>query len=168
MRFSPQIPVRGAISTMTTAFGLSPRLGALMFTFLLSPLRSSVWVLTSFTRTRPADLEEAAYVDGATPFQVFYKVLLPLIAPGLVTTGLLAFITAWNEYLYALSFTQTPDKQTITVAITSFTSGKGNTFEQPWGQIMAATVIVTVPLITMTLILQRRILAGLTAGAVKG
>jgi len=168
MTIFPQIAILGALYTMINKFGLFNSLFALIFSDLVLTLPFTVWVLTSFMAALPKDLEEAAYVDGATPFQVFYKVLLPLIAPGLVTTGLLAFITAWNEYLYALSFTQTPDKQTITVAITSFTSGKGNTFEQPWGQIMAATVIVTVPLITMTLILQRRILAGLTAGAVKG
>ena len=75
-------------------------------------------------RALPADLEEAAYVDGATPFQVFYKVLLPLVAPGLVTTGLLAFIAAWNEYLYALSFIQTPDNYTVPLAITSFTPSR--------------------------------------------
>ena len=116
----------------------------------------------------PGDLEEAAYVDGATPLQVFYKVLLPLIAPGLVTTGLLAFIAAWNEYLYALSFIQSPNHYTVPLAITSFVSPTGSAFAVPWGQIMAATVVVTLPLITATLVLQRRILAGLTAGAVKG
>ncbi len=168
MTIFPQIAILGALYTMINRFGLFNSLGALIFSDLILTLPFTVWVLTSFMAALPKDLEEAAYVDGATPLQVFYKVLLPLIAPGLVTTGLLAFITAWNEYLYALSFTQTVDKQTITVAITSFTSGKGNTFEQPWGQIMAATVVVTVPLIALTLILQRRILAGLTAGAVKG
>ena len=119
-------------------------------------------------RALPGDLEEAAYVDGATPLQVFYKVLLPLIAPGLVTTGLLAFIAAWNEYLYALSFIQSPNHYTVPLAITSFVSPTGSAFAVPWGQIMAATVVVTLPLITATLVLQRRILAGLTAGAVKG
>jgi trehalose/maltose transport system permease protein len=119
-------------------------------------------------RGLPGDLEEAAYVDGATPLQVFYKVLLPLIAPGLVTTGLLAFIAAWNEYLYALSFIQTPNHYTVPLAITTFVGKSGSSFQVPWGQIMAATVVVTLPLITATLILQRRILAGLTAGAVKG
>ena len=168
MTIFPQIAILGALYTMINRFGLFNSLGALIFSDLILTLPFTVWVLTSFMQALPKDLEEAAYVDGATPLQVFYKVLLPLIAPGLVTTGLLAFITAWNEYLYALSFTQTPEKQTITVAITTFTSGKGNTFEQPWGQIMAATVVVTVPLIVLTLILQRRILAGLTAGAVKG
>src|SRR5262249_35194220 len=135
---------------------------------MIFTLPFTVWVLTSFMRSLPRDLEEAAYIDGATPLQVFYRVLLPLIAPGLVTTGLLAFIAAWNEFLYALSFTETPDKHTVPVAIVQFQTGRGSSFAQPWGQIMAATVIVTVPLIVMTLVLQRRILAGLTAGAVKG
>ena len=117
----------------------------------------------------PRDLEEAAYIDGASPFQTFYRVMLPLVAPALVTTGLLAFIAAWNEFLFALSFTQTPDKHTVPVAITSFTrERRAPPSTCPWGQIMAATLIVTVPLIALTLILQRRILAGLTAGAVKG
>ena len=164
----PQIAILGALFTLINDFGLYNTLPALIFSDLILTLPFTVWVLTSFMAALPKDLEEAAYVDGATPFQVFYKVLLPLVAPGLVTVGLLAFITAWNEFLYALSFTQDPEHHTITVAITTFTSGKGNTFEQPWGQIMAATVIVTVPLIVLTLILQRRILAGLTAGAVKG
>ena len=128
----------------------------------------TVWVLTSFMRALPRDLEEAAYVDGASPLQTFYRVMLPLVAPGLVTAGLLAFIAAWNEFLFALSFTQTPERYTVPVAITSFTGETGSAFDEPWGQIMAATVIVTVPLIVLTLVLQRRILAGLTAGAVKG
>ena len=134
---------------------------------MIFTLPFTVWVLTSFMRALPGDLEEAAYVDGATPFQVFYKVLLPLIAPGLVTTGLLAFIAAWNEYLFALSFIQNPDKYTVPLAITSYV-GKNSAFAVPWGQIMAATVVVTLPLIAAVLILQKRILAGLTAGAVKG
>jgi trehalose/maltose transport system permease protein len=135
---------------------------------MIFTLPFTVWVLTSFTRGLPRDLEEAAFVDGATPFQAFRKVMLPLIAPGLVTTGLLAFIAAWNEFLYALSFEQTADNFTVPLAIVNFTGKTGSTFQIPWGQIMAATIVVTVPLIVMTLILQRRILAGLTAGAVKG
>jgi len=168
MTIFPQIAILGALYTMINDFGLYDKLGALMFSYLIFTLPFTVWVLTSFMRTLPADLEEAAYVDGATPFQVFYKVLLPLIAPGLVTTGLLAFIASWNEYLYALSFIQTPEHYTVPIAITSFTAKSGSSFNVPWGQIMAATVIVTLPLIAITLILQKRILAGLTAGAVKG
>jgi trehalose/maltose transport system permease protein len=168
MTIFPQIAILGALYTMINDFHLYDRLGALMLSYLIFTLPFTVWVLTSFMRALPADLEEAAYVDGATPFQVFYKVLLPLIAPGLVTTGLLAFIAAWNEYLYALSFIQTPEHYTVPIAITSFVGKSGSSFNVPWGQIMAATVIVTLPLIAITLILQKRILAGLTAGAVKG
>jgi trehalose/maltose transport system permease protein len=168
MTIFPQIAILGALYTMMRDFHLYDRLGALILSYMIFTLPFTVWVLTSFMRALPGDLEEAAYVDGATPLQVFYKVLLPLIAPGLVTTGLLAFIAAWNEYLYAISFIQSTDKYTVPLAITSFVGKSGSSFQVPWGQIMAATVIVTLPLIAATLILQRRILAGLTAGAVKG
>jgi trehalose/maltose transport system permease protein len=168
MTIFPQIAILGALYTLMKDFHLYDRLGSLIFSYLIFTLPFTIWVLTSFMRALPGDLEEAAYVDGATPLQVFYKVLLPLIAPGLVTTGLLAFISAWNEYLYAVSFIQTPGKYTVPIAITSFVGKTGSAFEVPWGQIMAATVVVTLPLIAATLILQRRILAGLTAGAVKG
>jgi trehalose/maltose transport system permease protein len=168
MTIFPQIAILGALYTTITKFNLYDTLGALIFSYLIFTLPFTIWVLTSFMRALPSDLEEAAYVDGATPLQVFWKVLLPLIAPGLVTTGLLAFISAWNEYLYALSFIQTPSNYTVPLAITSFVSNTGSAFAVPWGQIMAATVIVTLPLIAMVLLLQKRIIAGLTAGAVKG
>lgn len=168
MTIFPQIAILGALYTVISRLHLYDSRGALIFSYLIFTLPFTVWVLTSFMRALPGDLEEAAYVDGATPLQVFYKVLLPLIAPGLVTTGLLAFISAWNEYLFALSFIQSPNHYTVPVAITNFVSPTGSAFAIPWGQVMAATVIVTLPLITATLILQKRILAGLTAGAVKG
>jgi trehalose/maltose transport system permease protein len=168
MTIFPQIAILGALYTTVTKFNLYDTLGALIFTYLIFTLPFTIWVLTSFMRALPGDLEEAAYVDGATPLQVFWKVLLPLIAPGLVTTGLLAFISAWNEYLYALSFIQSPSHYTVPLAITSFVSNTGSAFAVPWGQIMAATVIITLPLVLLVLILQKRIIAGLTAGAVKG
>jgi trehalose/maltose transport system permease protein len=168
MTIFPQIAILGALYTSINRLGLYDSIGALIFSYMIFTLPFTVWVLTSFMRALPGDLEEAAYIDGASPFQVFYKVMLPLVAPALVTTGLLAFIAAWNEFLYALSFTQTPDNYTVPVAIVTFTGETGSTFQTPWGQIMAATIIVTLPLITLTLILQRKILAGLTAGAVKG
>jgi trehalose/maltose transport system permease protein len=167
MTIFPQIAILGALYTTISKFHLYDTLGALIFSYLIFTLPFTIWVLTSFMRALPGDLEEAAYVDGATPLQVFWKVLLPLIAPGLVTTGLLAFISAWNEYLYALSFIQSPGKYTVPLAITSFVSKTGSAFAVPWGQIMAATVIITMPLIILVLILQKRIIAGLTAGAVK-
>jgi trehalose/maltose transport system permease protein len=168
MTIFPQIAILGALYTTITKFNLYDTLGSLIFSYLIFTLPFTIWVLTSFMRALPGDLEEAAYVDGATPLQTFWKVLLPLIAPGLVTTGLLAFISAWNEYLYALSFIQTPSNYTVPLAITSFVSKTGSAFAVPWGQIMAATVIITLPLILAVLILQKRIIAGLTAGAVKG
>jgi len=177
MTIFPQIAILGALYTMFSGFHIIgpidfPKLydteWALIFSYLIFTLPFTIWVLTGFMRALPADLEEAAYVDGATPLQVFYKVLLPLIAPGLVTTGLLAFIAAWNEYLFALSFIQSPNNYTVPIAITSFVGKSGSAFQQPWGEIMAATIIVTLPLIVAVLVLQKRILAGLTAGAVKG
>ena len=168
MTIFPQIAILGALYTMINRFGLYDSLSALVFSYMVLVLPLTVWILTAFMAGLPKDLEEAAYVDGASPVQTFYRVMLPLVAPGIVTAGLLAFIAAWNEFLFALSFTQSPDRYTVPVAITSFTGESGSAFDRPWGQIMAATVVVTVPLITLTLILQKRIVAGLTAGAVKG
>ncbi len=166
MTIFPQIAILGALYTMINRFDFYDSLRALILSYMILVVPFTVWVLTSFMRALPRDLEEAAYVDGASPLQTFYRVMLPLVAPGLVTAGLLAFIGAWNEFLFALSFTQSPERYTVPVAITSFT--EESAFEKPWGQLMAATVVVTVPLIVLTLVLQRRILAGLTAGAVKG
>jgi trehalose/maltose transport system permease protein len=165
MTMFPQIAILGSLFQLISAAGLFDRLPALIIAYLTFTLPFTVWVLTSFFKAMPGELEEAAMVDGATPFQAFWRILLPLAAPGLVTTGLLAFIAAWNEYLYALTFTQTRAR-TVQPAIASFS---GNTqFELPWGNILAASVLVTLPLVVLVLIFQRKILAGLTAGAVKG
>jgi trehalose/maltose transport system permease protein len=168
MTMFPTIAVLPALFERISQFGLYNTLWALIITYLIFTLPFTVWVLTSFFEQMPKDLEEAAYVDGASPLQTLYLVMLPLVAPGLVTTGLLAFIAAWNEFLFALSFIQTPDRMTVTLALQNFTTTTAGGFELPWGQIQAATVIVTIPLIVLVLIFQRRILAGLTAGAVKG
>jgi len=170
MTMFPQVAVLVALWNMINQFGLYDHLYALVLTYLVFTLPFTVWVLTSFFRALPSELEEAAYVDGATPFQTFWRIMLPLVAPGLVTTGLLAFISAWNEFLYALSFIQSPENRTVPLAIFNFVpaTNVGSNFVTPWGQMMAATVVVTVPLVVLTLIFQRRILAGLTAGAVKG
>jgi trehalose/maltose transport system permease protein len=168
MTMFPTIAVLPALFQRISQFGLYNTLWALIITYLMFTLPFTVWVLTSFFEQMPKDLEEAAYVDGCTPLQTLYLVMLPLVAPGLVTTGLLAFIAAWNEFLFALSFIQTPDRMTVTLALFNFSTTTAGGFEIPWGQIQAATVIVTIPLIILVLIFQRRILAGLTAGAVKG
>ena len=165
MTMFPQIAILGSLYQMIVTLGLYDRLPALIIAYLTFTLPFTVWVLANFFKAMPGELEEAALVDGATPFQAFIRILLPLAAPGLVTTGLLAFIAAWNEYLYALTFTQSRAR-TVQPAIASFT---GNTqFELPWGNILAASVLVTLPLVALVLIFQRKILAGLTAGAVKG
>ncbi len=165
MTMFPQIAILGSLYQMINALGLFDRLPALIIAYLTFTLPFTVWVLANFFKAMPGELEEAALVDGATPLQAFYRILLPLAAPGMVTTGLLAFIAAWNEYLYALTFTQSRAR-TVQPAIASFT---GNTqFELPWGNILAASVLVTLPLVILVLVFQRKILAGLTAGAVKG
>jgi multiple sugar transport system permease protein len=125
----------------------------------------AVWNLTAFFKQLPVELEQAAMVDGCTPGVAFRKVILPLAAPGVFTTAIIVFIGAWNEFLVALTFLPSPERQTATVAISKFTGTTG--FDTPYGTIMAAGVIVTVPLLIAVLIFQRRIVAGLTAGGVK-
>jgi trehalose/maltose transport system permease protein len=168
MTMFPSIAVLGALFERISQLGLYNQLPALIITYLIFTLPFTVWVLTSYFEQMPKDLEEAAYVDGCTPMQTLYMIMMPLIAPGLVTTGLLAFIQAWNEFLFAVSFMQTPDKRTVPLAIFEFATQTGGGFEIPWGSIMAGTVVVTVPLIVLVLIFQNRIISGLTAGAVKG
>ena len=125
----------------------------------------AVWNLTAFFKQMPVELEQAAMVDGCTPAVAFRKVILPLAAPGVFTTAIIVFIGAWNEFLVALTFLTNNDRQTATVAISKFTGTTG--FDTPYGTIMAAGVIVTVPLLIAVLLFQRRIVAGLTAGGVK-
>jgi len=125
----------------------------------------AVWNLTAFFKQMPVELEQAAMVDGCTPAVAFRKVILPLAAPGVFTTAIIVFIGSWNEFLVALTFLTDASRQTATVAISKFTGTTG--FDTPYGTIMAAGVIVTVPLLIAVLLFQRRIVAGLTAGGVK-
>jgi len=125
----------------------------------------AVWNLTAFFKQMPVELEQAAMVDGCTPAVAFRKVILPLAAPGVFTTAIIVFIGAWNEFLLALTFLQDKNMQTATVAISKFTGTTG--FDVPYGSIMAAGVVVTIPLLIAVLLFQRRIVAGLTAGGVK-
>jgi multiple sugar transport system permease protein len=124
-----------------------------------------VWILTSFFRAMPWDLESAAQIDGCTPIQAFRLVILPLAVPGVFTTAILIFISAWNEFMIANSMSQTPTSQPVTVAIAQFSGA--SQYDQPFGTQMAAGVIVTVPLVILVLLFQRRIVSGLTAGGVK-
>ena len=162
----PQIAVLAGLFELIRFLGLMNSLWALILSYTIFTLPFTVWVLTTFMRDLPVEIEEAAIVDGATPWVVITQVFLPLMWPALVTTGLLAFIGAWNEFLFALTFTQTETLRTTPVAI-ALLSGASQQ-EVPWGPIMAASVIVTVPLVILVLVFQRKIVAGLTAGGVKG
>jgi trehalose/maltose transport system permease protein len=162
----PQIAVLAGLFELILGLGIYNTLISLVFSYMIFTLPFTVWVLTTFMRDLPIEIEEAAIVDGATPWVIITKVFMPLMWPALVTTGLLAFIGAWNEFLFALTFTSSNTTRTVPVAI-ALLSG-ASSFETPWGIIMAASVIVTVPLIVLVLIFQRKIVAGLTAGGVKG
>jgi multiple sugar transport system permease protein len=138
----------------------------LVIPYLTFALPLSIYILVSFFREIPRDLEEAALVDGATNFQAFVKVIVPLAAPGLATTAILAFIAAWNEFLLATTLTSSVTARTVPVAISQFTGS--SQFEVPLGTQSAASVVISIPLIALVLLFQKRIVAGLTAGAVKG
>jgi trehalose/maltose transport system permease protein len=166
MTMFPQISILSGLFAIVNQLNIFGSTAALMFTYPIFTLPFTVWVLSSFFQGLPAEIEQAALVDGATPFQTFWRILVPLTAPALVTTGLLAFIAAWNEYLFALTFTLVnKSAQTVPVAIANF-GGYG--YEIPVADKIAATVIVTIPVLVLVLIFQRRIIEGLTAGAVKG
>ena len=162
----PQLAVLAGLFELVRTTHLINTPFALIFSYMIFTLPFTVWVLTTFIRDLPLEIEEAAIVDGATPWVIITKVFMPLMWPALVTTGLLAFIGAWNEFLFALTFTSNNQQRTVPVAI-ALISG-ATEFETPWGNIMAASVIVTVPLVVLVLIFQRKIISGLTAGGVKG
>ncbi|HET7506584.1 MAG TPA: carbohydrate ABC transporter permease [Kofleriaceae bacterium] len=162
----PQIAVLSGMYQLIRTLGLYNNLGALVLSYMIFTLPFTVWVLTTFMRELPKELEEAAILDGASSWVIVRRVFMPLMWPALVTTGLLAFIAAWNEFLFALTFTLTNDERTVPVGIATMSGASAH--ELPWGNIMAASVIVTLPLVLLVLGFQRRIVSGLTAGAVKG
>lgn len=162
----PQIAVLAGLFELIRFLGIFNTPWAMILSYVIFTLPFTVWVLTTFMRDLPVEIEEAAIVDGASPWVIITKVFLPLLWPALVTTGLLAFIGAWNEFLFALTFTSSESQRTVPVAIAMLSGASQQ--EIPWGPIMAASVIVTVPLIILVLIFQRKIVAGLTAGGVKG
>ncbi len=162
----PQIAVLAGLFELVRFLDIYNTPWAMIMSYTIFTLPFTVWVLTTFMRDLPKEIEEAAIVDGATPWVIITKVFMPLLWPALVTTGLLAFIGAWNEFLFALTFTISETQRTVPVAI-ALLSGASEQ-EIPWGPIMAASVIVTVPLVILVLIFQRKIVAGLTAGGVKG
>jgi trehalose/maltose transport system permease protein len=166
MTMFPTIAVLSGLFVMLKTLGLFNTRQGLIVTYLIFTMPFTIWVMTQYFRSLPRELEEAAYVDGASPLKVFWDILLPLTVPGLVSTGLLAFIAAWNEFLFALTFTVTDTMKTVPVVISQFSGS--SSFEQPWGSIMAGSMVVTIPLVILVMIFQYRIVEGLTSGAVKG
>jgi multiple sugar transport system permease protein len=162
----PTISIVGPLFDIWRSIGLFDTYPGLIIPYLTFALPLSIYILVAFFREIPWDLEDAAAVDGATPFQSFRKVILPLAAPGTFTAAILVFIFCWNEFLFAITLTSSNNARTVPAALAFFTGESA--FTAPTGNIAAAGVIVTVPIIVFVLFFQRRIVAGLTAGAVKG
>ena len=162
----PAISIVGGLYNVWRNIGLYDTWLGLILPYLSFSLPLSIYILSAFFREIPWDLEKAAQMDGATPLQAFWRVILPLAVPGVFTAGILTFIAAWNDFLFANVLTATNSARTAPVALSYFTGA--SQFQQPAGAIAAGAVIVTVPILIMVLIFQRRIVSGLTAGAVKG
>ncbi len=162
----PQVAVLSGMFELMQALGLYNHAIGLVLPYTIFTLPFTVWILTTFMRGLPKELEEAAIMDGCGPLRIIFEVFMPLLAPALVSTGLLAFIGAWNEFLFALTFVSEDSERTVPVSISLITGATA--YEVPWGSIMAASVIVTIPLVLMVLVFQKKIVSGLTAGAVKG
>jgi trehalose/maltose transport system permease protein len=162
----PQVAVLSGMFELIQSLGLYNKALGLVLPYTIFTLPFTVWILTTFMRELPGELEEAAIMDGCGPLRIIFQVFMPLLWPALVSTGLLAFIGAWNEFMFALTFVVNDTERTVPVAI-SLIAG-ATAFEIPWGTIMAGSVIVTVPLLLLVFFFQKRIVSGLTAGAVKG
>ncbi|WP_017798738.1 carbohydrate ABC transporter permease [Oceanobacillus kimchii] len=159
----PQIAIISPMFNLVTNLGLRNSYLGLIIPYITISLPLAIWILSTFFKKIPYELEESAKLDGASPFQTFRKIILPLATPGIFTTGILVFIAAWNEYLFALTINSDDQWRTVPVGISMYQSE----FSIPWGDISAATVIVTIPIVVLVLIFQRRIVSGLTSGSVK-
>jgi multiple sugar transport system permease protein len=162
----PQVSLVGPLYNLWRQIGLYDTWPGLIIPYMTFALPLSIYTLSAFFREIPWELEQAAEVDGATPFQAFRKVIAPLATPGIVTTFIIVFIICWNDFIFAISLTSTTNAQTVPAAIAQFPGA--SQFTIPIGDIAAAAVVVTVPVMLLVLLFQRRIVAGLTAGAVKG
>jgi multiple sugar transport system permease protein len=162
----PVISIVTPLFNLWRTFGLYNTWPGLIIPYLSLTLPLSIWVLTAFFRQIPWEMEQAAQVDGATSWQAFRKVVVPLATPGVFTTAIITFFTVWNDFVYAESLTSTSASQTVPPALASFTGS--SQFVQPYGAISAAGIVITIPVVLLVLIFQKRIVSGLTAGAVKG
>jgi multiple sugar transport system permease protein len=162
----PQIALVTPLFRIETAIGIFDTWLGLIIPYVTFALPLAIYTLSAFFREIPWDLEKAAKMDGATPYQAFRQVITPLAMPGVFTTAILVFISCWNDFLFALSLTSTSRARTVPAAMSYFTGA--TTFEKPTGPIAAAAVVITIPIVIFVLFFQRRIVAGLTSGAVKG
>jgi multiple sugar transport system permease protein len=162
----PQVSLVGPLYNLWRTIGLYDTWPGLIIPYMTFALPLSIFVLSAFFREIPWELEQAAQIDGATVFQAFRKVIAPLATPGIVTTFIIVFIICWNDFIFAISLTSTTRAETVPAAIAQFPGA--SQFTQPIGDIAAAAVVVTVPVMILVLLFQRRIVSGLTAGAVKG
>ncbi len=162
----PPISIVGPLFNMWRSLGLYDTWLGLIIPYMTFALPMAIWTLSAFFRQIPWDLEQAAAVDGASPFQAFRKVIVPLAAPGVFTSAILVFFFCWNDFVFSITLTSTNSSRTVPAALNFFTGA--SQFSQPTGAIAAAAIVVTVPIIIVVLIFQRRIVAGLTSGAVKG
>jgi multiple sugar transport system permease protein len=162
----PQAALVGPLFNMWRGLGIYDTWIGLIIPYLTFALPLSIWTMSAFFRQIPWEMEQAAQVDGATAWQAFRKVIVPLAAPGVFTTAILTFFFCWNEFLFAASLTSTDRARTVPAALSFFTGA--SQFESPVTAIMAASVVVTIPVVVLVLLFQRRIVAGLTSGAVKG
>lgn len=160
----PPVSTVGPLYLLIGSWGLRDTWSALVMTYAAFSLPLALWILTSSFEEIPDELYKAARIDGCTPFQAFLRILFPLAAPGFFTAALLTFIFCWNEFLFALTFTTTEASRTVPVEIALFPG----LHEIPYGEIAAASLTVTLPVVALALLFQRRIVAGLTAGAIKG
>ena len=160
----PQISIVPPLYLILRELRLIDTYPGLILPYMTFAMPLTIWLLVGFFRQLPRELEEAGMMDGASRLRIFRDVILPLSAPGIATTAILTFLYSWNEFLFALSFTLGPSRQTVPVAIALF---RGQ-YQVPWGQILAAAVVATIPVALLVLVFQRRIVQGLTAGAVKG
>jgi ABC-type glycerol-3-phosphate transport system permease component len=160
----PQIAIVSPLYMLLRALHLIDTYPGLVLPYLTFAIPLTVWLLVGFFRELPRDIEEQAMIDGATRWQAMTRIVLPLSAPGLATTAILTFIYCWNEFLFALSFTLGPERQTVPVAMALF---RGQ-YQIPWGEILAGAIVATAPVAVIVIAFQRRIVHGLTAGAVKG
>ncbi|MCE7793512.1 carbohydrate ABC transporter permease [Salipaludibacillus sp. CUR1] len=159
----PQIAIISPIFNLIQSLGLRNSYMGLVIPYITISLPLAIWILATFFKKIPFELEESAKLDGATPFQTFRKIIFPLAAPGVFTTAILVFIAAWNEYLFALTINSDDNWRTVPVGLSMYQSQ----YTIPWGDITAATVLVTIPIVVVVLLFQRRIVAGLTSGSVK-